>query len=284
VLGGVLVGERQPDLALVARRGALELLLEAGDEPARAELDHLVAARAALEGLVLAGERADVVHDDEVALLGGALDGLQASGALAQALDLAVDRGLVDLRLAAADLDALVVAELGRRAHADLDREGQRLALGGQVAEVDARVADRGDPRVADRVDVPAADRVAHGLVEHGLAPDAADDDRRRDLALAEAGDAHARAELARGALDAALDLVGRHLGVDADARLRQLGDLRLDGGGHGSADDTVRPVERLATWLVTGPVGHLVGGTMDWAELLARYWWARARGADPRV
>ena len=36
---------------------------------------------------------------------------------------------------------------------------------------------------------------------------------------------------------------------------------------------------ERFATWLITGPVGHLVGGVMDWAELLGRYWWARARG-----
>jgi hypothetical protein len=36
---------------------------------------------------------------------------------------------------------------------------------------------------------------------------------------------------------------------------------------------------ERLATWLVTGPLGHLAGGVLDWAELLGRYWWARARG-----
>ena len=38
-------------------------------------------------------------------------------------------------------------------------------------------------------------------------------------------------------------------------------------------------PVERLETWLVTGPVGHLLGGVLDWTELLARYWWSRARG-----
>jgi len=36
---------------------------------------------------------------------------------------------------------------------------------------------------------------------------------------------------------------------------------------------------ERFATWLVTGPLGHLAGGVLDWAELLGRYWWARARG-----
>jgi hypothetical protein len=40
--------------------------------------------------------------------------------------------------------------------------------------------------------------------------------------------------------------------------------------------------LERLAAWLVTGPVGHLWGGVGDWAELLGRYLWARARGRDP--
>ena len=87
LLGPVVVGEGELDLALLARRGALELLLEAGDEPVRAELDELVGARAA--GELLAVDRAAVVHDDEVARLRGALRGLQAGRALAQLLDLA---------------------------------------------------------------------------------------------------------------------------------------------------------------------------------------------------
>jgi hypothetical protein len=37
-----------------------------------------------------------------------------------------------------------------------------------------------------------------------------------------------------------------------------------------------------LLTWFYTGPAGHLVAGVLDWAELLARYAWARARGRDP--
>src|SRR5439155_16561055 len=36
--------------------------------------------------------------------------------------------------------------------------------------------------------------------------------------------------------------------------------------------DDSVRPVERLATWLVTGPLGHFVAGVLDWAELLGKF------------
>jgi hypothetical protein len=41
-------------------------------------------------------------------------------------------------------------------------------------------------------------------------------------------------------------------------------------------------PLERLAAWYVTGPLGHLVGGVADWAALLVRYLWARARGREP--
>jgi hypothetical protein len=39
---------------------------------------------------------------------------------------------------------------------------------------------------------------------------------------------------------------------------------------------------ERLAAAVVTGPVGHFVGGLLDWGELLGRYLYARARGRDP--
>ena len=53
---------------------------------------------------------------------------------------------------------------------------------------------------------------------KHRLAAEAADDDRRRHLALAEAGDAHLAAELAGGLLDSALDLIGGDLGVHAHA------------------------------------------------------------------
>jgi hypothetical protein len=35
---------------------------------------------------------------------------------------------------------------------------------------------------------------------------------------------------------------------------------------------------ERIAAALVTGPAGHLYAGVADWAVLLARFGWARAR------
>ena len=34
----------------------------------------------------------------------------------------------------------------------------------------------------------------------------------------------------------------------------------------------------RFAAWLITGPIGHFVGGAADWITMLARYWGARAR------
>ena len=136
---------------------------------------------------------------------------------------------------------ALVLAERGLRAHADLDRELQRLALARQVAHVEVRLADRHDGGRVDRGAVPGGDRVAHRLVEHGVAADALDDDGRGRLAGAEAGDAHGAAELARGLRDALLDLLGGDLRLDADARLGELGDGGGDGNGHGRADnDTV--------------------------------------------
>jgi hypothetical protein len=38
----------------------------------------------------------------------------------------------------------------------------------------------------------------------------------------------------------------------------------------------------RMAAWLVTGPLGHLAAGVVDWAELFGSWLWARARGRDP--
>ena len=38
---------------------------------------------------------------------------------------------------------------------------------------------------------------------------------------------------------------------------------------------------ERIAAWIVTGPVGHLVAGALDWGQLLARVLVARARGKE---
>ena len=186
--------------------------------------------------------RAEIVDHDVIAVLGRALDGLERREAVAQALELLVDRRSSTCGSRRPTSRPLYSPSLRLRAHADLDRERQRLALGGQLADVELGLADGRDPGRVDRVDVPAAERAAQRLVEHRLAAEPADHDRRRHLALAKAGDPHLAPELAGGLLDAALDLLGGHLGVDAHARLRQLGDACLDRGmgGH-AADDSFR-------------------------------------------
>jgi phosphate/sulfate permease len=42
------------------------------------------------------------------------------------------------------------------------------------------------------------------------------------------------------------------------------------------------RPGERALAWVVTGPIGHLVAGLIDWIALLVRLAWARVRGRSP--
>ena len=109
-------------------------------------------------------------------------------------------------------------------------------------------------------------------------------------LPLRKPGIRRSRPSVRGGLLDASLDLLRRDLGLDPDARLGELGDGGLHGGGHrawtiasghGRAARPSRPRRRTAAraaWLVTGPVGHLAGGVADWAELLTRYVLARAR------
>jgi hypothetical protein len=43
------------------------------------------------------------------------------------------------------------------------------------------------------------------------------------------------------------------------------------------------RPGRRLETWLWTGPLGHLIGGTLDFGQALARYLLARIHGRPVR-
>ena len=116
LLGAVVLGEADLDLAALAGARPGELLLEALDQLAAAEVEQVVARRAALEGLAVEGPLE--VDQQRVALGGGPLDRLQPGEALADPLDLALDDLIRRLGLGAAHLEALVLAELasgGRR-------------------------------------------------------------------------------------------------------------------------------------------------------------------------
>ena len=143
-------------------------------------------------------------------------------------VDLLVGR----LGLAAARLDSLVVAELafGRTPTSIVNDE--RVALLRQVRQVELRVADGRDAGVRDGLLVPRRKCAAERLVEHGLAPELAQHDLRRHLALAEAGHLHLARELLGGGVELLLDGGGLDLDVDAHARPVELGRGCLHGHG----------------------------------------------------
>ena len=124
VLGLVVVGEGDLDLALLAGRDAAQLLLEARDQPAGAELGDVTARVAARE--LLAVDPADEVHHDEVTVGRVPLHRLERGERLAQAVELRLHLVRACQRLPAPDLDALVLAEPRGRHHADLEGERER--------------------------------------------------------------------------------------------------------------------------------------------------------------
>ena len=91
-----------------------------------------------------------------------------------------------------------------------------------------------------------AGERALECLGQHRLAAELLDHHLRRHLALAEARQLHVLAELPRGALDAALNVLGIDVDFDADPRVRQLLYRRLHGGVHDRAS-SAREVRRLA-------------------------------------
>ena len=206
------------------------------------------------------------------------------------ALDLGLDRLVADARLAAADLEALVVAELGLGADADLDREAQRLALAGQLGQVEVGLADRDDrsaPSIA-AVYQPAIDsrtassstasRPTRWMITGGGTLPVRKPGTRRLRPSARA------AWATRFSTSAA--------GTSASTRTRDSGSsvtVVVTVGGHGAALTIPwRPMRtRFATWLVCGPLGHLAAGLADWALLLTRWQLAerqaRRREIKPR-
>ena len=57
----------------------------------------------------------------------------------------------------------------------------------------------------------------------------------------------------------------------------------RLRQPEHARAAHAPGPGRRLETWLWTGPIGHFLGGGLDFGQALARYLLARVRGRPVR-
>ena len=181
----VVLGEGDDDIALVAGLHANDLLLEAGHERVGAELKVIILGRAAVK--LLAIDEAGEVDRDMVAHLRLALNIEQAGVALLDIVHLFVDLALVKRFVVLRDLEALVLAELHFRIHADLKGVDQLFVLGDFLVD-QARRADALKAAVGtaclERILRQRLDGVG---VEHFLAVHTLDDGAR-GLALAEAG------------------------------------------------------------------------------------------------
>ena len=103
-------------------------------------------------------------------------------------------------------------------------------------------------------------------------------------LAAAEARELQLATELAGLVLEPALDLLRGDLHLKAHSRVTELGDRRLQGGGHVRHDtvpaDAGPHLRRrlLEARLWTGRAAHFVGGGADLARALSRHLLAAAR------
>ena len=230
VLAPVVLGERDLDGALSPAPAPDELLLEAGDQAARAELEQLVAALAALERLAV--DRADVVDHHVVA---ARPRGARPSRAWRSARAAARAPRRPARRRPAAR---------GGRPRGPCTRRAWRSGRTPISIEKAQRLRPRPGRSPTSRSGSPTGAIPASSIASTYQLPSelrsassstASRPSRRMTtgggtLPLRKPGIAQLAAELARGLLDAALDLLGGHLGLDADARLGQLGDGGLDG------------------------------------------------------
>ena len=148
----------------------------------------------------------------------------------------------------------------------------QLLALGGQLADVELRVADRGDAGLEQRPLVPLGQPVAKRLLDDRLAADPLDHQLRRHLALAKAGHLHLAGERRRGAVDALGERLGLDRDVDLDPRLGELCDLGLHQGLRSLVATTLRPVDPGRTAIGTWSGGRFMhfGEPIDDERLIA--------------
>src|SRR5918995_3581465 len=152
-----------------------DLVRDAGGLPA---LDRL----AVLRGLQ--------VDHDEVTLGGGTVDTDHGPESRPKLCHLLVDVGLGDLDVVDLDVQALPVGQRHGWAYVDLDGELELLSVG-ELGDVDLGLAKRLELVVLDRLAVELRHRLVDCLVEDSGAADALVDHQRRNLALAEAGNAH---------------------------------------------------------------------------------------------
>jgi hypothetical protein len=206
----------------------VERLVDALDQVARSDL-----VRDGVGGVdLVAANGGDEVDLGEVALLGGAVDRDERAETAAQLVELVLDVVGRDLGLGDGQRDSLVLGEVEVGTHVDLDGELEvagEVLLAGQRGDVGLGAAEGADLLVADGLLVELVEPVVHGVVQHLGAAHALVDQRRRNLALAEAGDVHLRGDVLVRVIDAGTQLFGRN----GDAELHAGGAELFDRGLH---------------------------------------------------
>ena len=194
---------------LVAGGQADQRLVETVDHAAAADLVGHAGHLGALDDLAVLGRLE--VDDHEVAVGGGALDVDEGAEALTQRLDLLVDVGVGDLDVLDLGLEAVVVGQLDLGLDVDLGGELEGLVVL-ELGHLDLGLRQRLEVVGLERLDVLLRDDLVDRLVEDRAAADLAVDDRRRDLAAAEAGDVDLLGDLLVGRVEARLELLEGHL------------------------------------------------------------------------
>jgi hypothetical protein len=262
LLGRVVVGERHGRIAILAALRTLERLLELRQHPPLAQLQQVVLRGAALERLAV--DLPLVVDQDDVALLRLTIDRVELREALLEAAELALDGLVGDLRLVATDLEALVLAELRAGPDRDLDRESKRLALLGQIGEVELRIPTGFTPTRAARARTSRRART-RALGEDGLAPEALDHHLRGTLPLRNPGSFMSLPR--RSAVR--LMLPSTSFGsTSTSTRTRDSGSSFTVVSMEETLDTTWR--ERLGAWIYTGAPGRLLSFSIDLALSIA--------------
>ena len=123
----VVFGEGDVDVLLLAGAHADYLLLKAGNEGMRAQLQVIVLALAAVEGNAVQG--AQEVDVGGVAVLGGAVHGLGSSHILSHPVQFRLDLSLGDFRLGLLHFQVLVLAQSDLRVQLGGQGQGHGLAL-----------------------------------------------------------------------------------------------------------------------------------------------------------
>ena len=176
-------------------------------------------------------EAADEVDQHVIALGGGPLDRVEAGHSLAQAVDLTVDHLVWNFGSGLFDLETEVLTQHGDRPDPDLELEGKRLTFCRRgVGYFDLRVPDRDHAGIEDRPLIPLGKRVLQGLLEYRSETEPLDDQRRRGLALAEAGQPHLAGKAASSTLDLDAHVFGRNFGLDPGTGIVKFCDGGLQG------------------------------------------------------